>query len=53
MLEVRDFGTGLEAGTADGLGLTIVRALVAQLNGGFSLENREPGVIAEARFPLA
>lgn len=53
VLEVRDFGTGLEAGTADGLGLTIVRALVAQLNGGFSLENREPGVIAEARFPLA
>lgn len=53
ILTVRDYGRGLPSGMADGLGLTIVRALAQQLNGVLRLERAEPGTDAEIRFPLA
>jgi len=52
VLDVRDYGRGMRDGTADGLGLTIVRALVAQLNGTLRIGNESPGTRVEARFPL-
>ncbi|PKL23452.1 MAG: hypothetical protein CVV47_14530 [Spirochaetae bacterium HGW-Spirochaetae-3] len=53
VLEVRDYGRGLRDGTADGLGLTIVRALAAQLNGTVRIVQEAPGTLVESRFPLA
>lgn len=53
-LRVTDFGPGLIGlGTEDGLGLTIVRALVRQLSGELGFEDGKPGLIAGASFPLA
>ena len=53
VLGVRDYGIGMREGTPDGLGLTIVRALAAQLNGTLRIEKESPGTLVEARFPLA
>ena len=52
-LRVRDYGKGFPDGAADGLGLTIARALVQQLNGTLGIEPRSPGTSVEALFPLA
>jgi len=53
VLGVRDYGKGLPAENGEHLGLTIVRALVSQLNGTFSIASADPGTFAEARFPLS
>ncbi|MBU0926391.1 MAG: PAS domain S-box protein [Spirochaetes bacterium] len=52
-LRVRDYGAGLPGGVEGKLGLTIVRALVLQLNGTIDLSAAAPGTLVEARFPLA
>jgi PAS domain S-box-containing protein len=49
-LSVRDRGRGMADGWKDGLGLTIARALAAQLSGEFELADAGPGVVATLRF---
>jgi PAS domain S-box-containing protein len=49
-LTARDRGRGLADGWKDGLGLTLIRALAAQLSGDFELADAEPGVVATLRF---
>ena len=53
VLEVRDYGRGFEDGTADGLGLTIARALAAQLNGGITVAPESIGTRAAARITIS
>ncbi len=53
LLEVRDEGKGPGADLEEGLGLSIVRALVRQLHGTLAFEGAAPGFVARARFPLA
>lgn len=53
-LRVSDFGPGLlSMGGEEGLGLTIVRALVRQLSGEIVFEDGKPGLVVRALFPLA
>ena len=52
-LTVRDFGIGLREGCEEGLGLSLVRAMTAQLSGTLELAKATPGLAAILRFPIA
>jgi PAS domain S-box-containing protein len=51
-LAVRDRGRGLAGDRKDGLGLTMARALAAQLSGELEIVDAWPGVSATLRFPI-
>ena len=52
-LRVADNGRGTAEAAREGLGLTLVRALVAQLGGDFRLEGGSGWTAANASFPMA
>jgi signal transduction histidine kinase len=53
VIEVADTGPGPAPNLAEGLGLTLVRALCAAHGGGFTLKNGETsGALAVARLPI-
>jgi two-component system cell cycle sensor histidine kinase PleC len=53
VIEIADTGPGPAPNLAEGLGLTLVRALCAAHGGGFTLKNGEPsGALAVARLPI-
>jgi two-component sensor histidine kinase len=51
-LAVRDRGRGLSGELKDGLGLTVARALAAQVSGVLEIADAGPGVSATLRFPI-
>lgn len=51
-LAVRDRGRGLAGDYKDGLGLTLARALAAQLSGELEIVDAGPGASATLRFPI-
>jgi PAS domain S-box-containing protein len=52
-LRVADNGRGMAEASREGLGLTLVRALVAQLGGEFRFEGGSGWAAANASFPMA
>jgi len=52
-LRVADSGRGFGEASREGLGLTLVRALVGQLGGNFELAGGPGRAVATASFPLA